>query len=138
MEQNKDNYSEINNVPDNPYSEYYQEYIADPEQVKKEVSKARRVASTITCAASDAIVLTLGGMWTYFFVSAASYSSEINVDGIFAFTLLFLIYFLPALALSIVAKCINHKSKWALINIICISVFMGLMIALSFVLQAFN
>ena len=45
MEQNKDIFPDKNNFPDNPYNQYYQEYIRDPEKEKKEVSKPKQVGS---------------------------------------------------------------------------------------------
>ena len=40
MEQNKDIFPDKNNFPDNPYNQYYQEYLKDPEKEKKQSFQA--------------------------------------------------------------------------------------------------
>ncbi len=62
------NYQGINNTPDNPYTEYYQQYIVTPEQKKKEVSKPKRVGSMILCTLSDMFMLSFSVMWAVFLI----------------------------------------------------------------------
>ena len=41
MEQNKDIFPDKNSFPDNPYNQYYQEYLKDPEKEKNKVKKKK-------------------------------------------------------------------------------------------------
>ena len=49
MEQNKDIFPDKNNFPDNPYNQYYQEYLKDPEKEKNKISKPKQIGSMVLC-----------------------------------------------------------------------------------------
>ena len=49
MEQNKDIFPDKNSFPDNPYNQYYQEYLKDPEKEKNKISKPKQIGSMVLC-----------------------------------------------------------------------------------------
>ena len=129
------NYQGINNAPDNPYTEYYQQYIVTPEQKKKEVSKPKRVGSMILCALSDMFMLSFSVMWAVFSYQEISgfRDSDMTVSNFIAATVMIFFYFMiTCLPVSIIAKVLNPKSKWPVINFVSMFVLLAVMITLSF------
>ncbi len=145
MEQNNGNYQngggnppDLNKTPDNPYTQYYHEYIVTPGEVKNEVSKSKRVGSIVLCALSDMVMLSLTVYWIVLAYQAVNgYAGVIDTGSFLAVTLLLFVYFMPgALVPSIIAKALNRKNKWALINLICLGVILVTILVLSFILPA--
>ena len=123
MEQNKDNYPEINNAPANPYTKDYREYIADPDANKDQISRPKRLTSMILCAVSSVWILLTCSYWgtTYAIDNVTSYAAAMIFFWLFCFMLV------P----SIIAKVFNSKSKWAVINLICTGVVFVVIIVMS-------
>lgn len=134
MEQNKELYPNINSVPDNPYTQDYHEYIVDPGEVKNEVSKPRRVGSIILCAISNILLFSFCIIWTVVFCSILVDGSHVSVGDSVLLTIGLFFYLMPGfLITSIIAKIINRKSKWALINLICIGIIIVALIIISII-----
>ena len=114
MEQNKDINQGQNNVPDNPYTQYYQDYIFKPVIDKKPIGP-KQIISIILCGVSSAMMVFLVFIWTIIIISGnAGRTDDVK------FTIIFLS--ITSLGPAIVAKVLNRKSIWALINIICLSI----------------
>ena len=136
MQENNSNNQNINNVPGNPYTEYYHEYIVDPIQLKNEVPKPKRIASIILCVVSTMMLVSFPVMWI-----AMAYSTITNSTSVLDFgtsvgaSVLLFVYFLPGMLIpAIIAKILNRKNKWPIINIICMSVIFVTVLVLSFFL----
>lgn len=135
MEQNNSNFQDYQNAPENPYTHYYHEYIVDPGEVRTEVTKPRRISSIILCALSTMVLFGTSVMWLviYWMSINTEYSFELSPGvSIVPMTMLFLYCMLGSLAPAIVAKVINRKSKWAVINFICIGILFVAVIVASF------
>ena len=143
MEQNKINnqngqvnYPEIKSAPDNPYTEYYNEYIVNPNDTNKAISKGKRVTSIILCAVSNMVMVSFFVMWiAIIFELVTGYrDDEVTVDVSVGLSLSLYAYLMViSLALAIVAKVLNRKSKWALINIISVFVILVVVIVVSLI-----
>ena len=125
MEQKKDIYPDQSNFPNNPYSQSYQEYIADPEKLKNEVSKPKRIASMVLCGVSTAWVVLSGCFWAILYAAGVDPDKAINMG----LTMVFLFCFM--LIPAIIARVINYKSKWAVIDIICVCIAFVAVVAMS-------
>ena len=135
MEQNKNTYPDMNNVPNNPYNQYYQQYIVDPGQAKEEVSKGRRITSMVLCAVSNMTLLVFCVYWGFmYFVQGLSTSVEMDVSKRLIFSFGLFAYFMVLfLTTSVVAKVLNRKSKWATVNFILIGVVFATVMCLSLI-----
>ena len=125
MEQNKDIFPDKNSFPDNPYNQYYQEYIKDPEEAKNEVSKPKQVGSMVLCGISTAWVVLTCCFWAILYAAGVDPDKAINFGIAMFFFLCFML--IPA----IIAKAVNRKSKWAVICIICVCIVIAAVIAMS-------
>ena len=134
MEQNKNSYQDMNNVPDNPYNQYYREYIVDPGKAKEEISRGRQIASTVLCAVSNMVLLSFCVYWAYtYFVHGISDSIKNNVSNSVTFSFALFAYFaIMFVTTSVVAKVLNRKSKWATVNFILIGVVFVTVMKISF------
>ena len=125
MEQNKDIFPDKNNFPENPYNQYYQEYIKDPEKEKNEVSRSKQIGSMVLCGVSTAWVVLTCCFWAILYAAGVDPDKAINFG--IAMFFLFCVMLIPA----IIAKVINRKSKWAVIDIICVCIVFVAVIAMS-------
>ena len=138
MEQDKNNYQNgqvndpgTNSAPGNPYSEYYREYIVDPEKQKNRPSKSKRLVSIILCTVSNMLMVLFCVMWISLVFQLLTGYQEVDVttDSLIAVSSLLFIYLMViSLALAIVAKALYHKSLWAVINIILFFVILAILI----------
>lgn len=113
MEQDKDIYQDMDNVHDNPYNKDYQEYMAGLREAKKEITKPRRIASIILCSFSTGWIFLTSFFWVLLYLISNDNGSPVTSAIIMFF--LFCVMLIPA----VIAKIVNRKSKWALIDIIC-------------------
>jgi len=125
MEQNKDIIPDKNSIPDNPYNQYYQEYIKGPEEAKNEVSKPKQVGSMVLCGISTAWVVLTCCFW------AILYAAGVDPDKAVNFGIAMFFFFCVMLIPAIIAKAVNRKSKWAVICIICVCIVIAAVIAMS-------
>ena len=114
----------MDTYPNNPYTQDYREYIVDPGEAKREVSKPRRVVSIVLCAISNLILLGFCVIWAVcFYTVVIDDAANMGYWGGALLTLMLFLYLMPGfLITSIVAKILNRKSKWALINLIAIGI----------------
>lgn len=128
MEQNKDINQGVNNVSENPYTQYYQQYIAKPVTAEKKPVSPKQIISMILCIVSSLFIFIFALIWIFILIAGGSAGTE-NVR--------FTIYFLSIISLgpAIAAKVLNRKSKWALINIICFCVLFVAVIVMNLVMQ---
>lgn len=140
LQNGQGNYQQVNNAPNNPYTQYYREYIVEPGTAANEVSKPKRVASIFLCALSSMVLFSFVVMYTVFFYQIyMDPSSEMTVEKCLSFSVLFFLYLSPGfLVTAIIAKVINRKSTWALFNIILICVIFVLLIVGSFLLPLWS
>lgn len=134
MEQNNNTHQDMNNVPDNPYNQYYRQYIVDPGKAKEEVSRGRQIASIVLCAVSNMVLLVFCVYWAFtYFVNGISDSVKNNVSNSVTFSFgLFAYFAIMFVTTSVVAKVLNRKSKWATINFILIGVVLVAVMTISF------
>ena len=137
MEQNKENHSEVN-IPNNPYTFDYDEYIAQPGVVNTGISKGKRITSLVLCIVSSVLLFAFCVFW-----SVVTYINmgEVNltVDASLAYSAMLFVYFGPLfLATAIVAKILNRKSVWALINIILSCLALVVIMILSVILPSIS
>ena len=127
MEQNKDINQSQNNAPDNPYTQYYQEYIAKPVATDKKPLGPKQIISMILCGVSSAFIFIFVLILLVLIISGNAGRTE---------DVRFTIYFLSIISLgpAIVAKVLNRKSIWALINIICLGVLFVSLIVTNLIL----
>lgn len=125
MEQNKDIFPDKNSFPDNPYNQYYQEYIKNPEKGKNEVSKPKQIGSMVLCGVSTAWVVLTCCFW------AILYAEGVDPDKAINFSIAMFFFFCFMLIPAIIAKVINRKSIWAVIDIICVGIVIVAVIAMS-------
>ena len=128
MENNKDVNQSQDNVNDNPYTLYYQKYIAKPaansEIIDKNPIRPKQIISMILCGVSSFVMVFFGFIWALIIVSGnAGKPDDVS------FSIFFLLC--TALAPAIVAKVLYHKSKWAVVNFICLGVFFVAMIVIN-------
>ena len=132
MEQNKEVNQGQNNIPDNPYTESYLKYIAKPVTAETKASGAaakalspKQIISMILCGVSTAWIVIFVALLALIILSGNGGRTE---------DVRFTIYFLSIISLgpAIVAKVLNRKSIWALVNIICLGIlFVALIVAIS-------
>ena len=132
MEQNKEVNQGQNNIPDNPYTESYLKYIVKPVTAETKASGAatkalspKQTISMILCGVSTAWIVIFVALLALIILSGNGGRTE---------DVRFTIYFLSIISLgpAIVAKVLNRKSIWALVNIICLGIlFVALIIAIS-------
>ena len=119
MEQNKDINQGTNNVPENPYTQSYQKYIVKPvTKPAASTEKAigpKQIVSLILCGVSSVWIFLFSLTMLLLIISGNAGNSEDITFTLFFFTLI-------SLSPAIVAKVLNRKSIWALINIICLSI----------------
>ncbi len=138
MDQNNGNHQNgQGNIPDNPYTQYYSEYIVTLDKLDKDaVSKPRRIVSLVLCAVSSMLILcfcVFAAVMVYQYVNVNVSSSAGTAEYLFA-SIIYYIYFMAfSLAASIIAKIINRKSIWSVINFILMGVILAAVISLSFV-----
>ena len=125
MEQNKDIFPDKNSFPDNPYNQYYQEYLKDPEKEKNKISKPKQIGSMVLCGVSTAWVVLSCCFWGILYAEGVEADKAVNMGFVMFFLSCFML--IPA----IIAKCINRKSKWAVICIICVCIVIAAVIAMS-------
>ena len=115
MEQNKDIDQGLYNVPDNPYTQSYQEYIAKP-VADKDKTGPKHIISMILCGVSSAFIAFFALIFFLVIVGGGTAGRPDDVR--------FTVFFLSIMSLgpAIAAKVLNRKSIWAVINIICICV----------------
>ena len=135
MEQNENRYRIINNAPDNPYNQYYQQYLVEPGDEKKEISKGKRIASMVLCAVSNMGLLSFCVYWVVNFYLMGIYGGgNQTVSNSVVFTLSLFAYFMTVfLTTSVVAIVINRKSRWAVINFILIGVVFSTVMLISYI-----
>lgn len=148
MQQNNANYQNgqgntpnHQNVPDNPYTQYYRQYFADPEKAKNEVPKPRRVASIVLCAVSTIVLVYFFAMWLILSYENINFkfSFDTGAGSGLAGSFMLLLMFLPGTLIpAIIAKVLNRKSIWALINIVCICIMFVAVIVVGIFLPAWS
>ena len=117
-----------NNAPDNPYTTYYNQYIANPNEQKNQTPKSKWLLATIFCAISDILMVGYLGLWGAFIFQLLTGSRDelIDADKFTMVSIWLYIYILIiSLALSIVAKAVHRKSIWAVINFILLAVILA-------------
>ena len=124
MEQKKDIFPDKNSFPDNPYNQYYQEYIRDPEKEKNEVSRPKQIGAMVLCGVSTVWVVLTCCFW------AILYAEGVDPDKAINFGIAMFFFFCVMLIPAIIAKCINRKSKWAVIDIIYVCIVIAAVIAM--------
>ena len=128
MENNKYiNQGQDNN---NPYTREYQKYIAKPvintEIADKNPIRPKQIISMILCGVSSLAMGFLVFIWALIIISGnAGKSDDVS------FTIIFLSF--TSLAPAIVAKVLNRKSIWAVINMICLGVLFAALIVINLV-----
>lgn len=135
MQQNNGNYQDIKSAPDNPYTQYYHEYLVDPGVPSNEVTKPKRVASIILCAISNILMLSFCVMWyvlIYMNLTGYKVSIIIDTDNCLVFSITLFLFLSPGLLVpTIIAKITNRKSKWAIVNFIGIFLILAAVIVAS-------
>ncbi len=129
MEQNKENlqqvnYPDLNNIPENPYTEDYHEYLVDPGVLQREVPKPKRIASIVLCAISNMIMLSFCVMWVVIvYMGLIRFAKDAGSS--MSYSAVLFAYLLPGMLIpSIIAKILNRKSKWAIVNFVAMSVIL--------------
>ena len=149
MQQNNVNYQngqgnppDLQNIPDNPYTRYYHEYLIDTGNRKQdEVPRPKRVASIFLCAISTMLMVSFCVMWAVFsYMSITTrYTVDFGIESSVGASVMLFIYVMPgSLATAIIAKVINRKSLWAVINLICIGVLFVTVIVIGFFLPVWG
>lgn len=127
-----------NNAPDNPYTTFYSNYIAKPtpDGQKPQTSKSKWMLATIFCGIANLLMF----VYCIFMLSITElvltgYKTEtVSVENFASMALMLYAYFLIiALALSIVAKVLHRKSKWAVVNYILLGVILAGVLVVSFI-----
>lgn len=128
MENNKDVNQRQDNVNDNPYTLYYQKYLAKPtansEIIDKNPIRPKQIISMILCGVSSFVMVFFGFIWALII-----FSGNAGKPDDVSFSIFFLLC--TSLAPAIVAKVLYHKSKWAVVNFICLGVFFVAMIVIN-------
>ena len=107
------------------YNQYYQEYLKDPEKEKNKVSKPKQIGSMVLCGVSTAWVVLSCCFWGILYAEGVEADKAVNMGFVMFFLSCFML--IPA----IIAKCINRKSQWAVICIICVCIVIAAVIAMS-------
>ena len=139
MEQNKENHSEVN-IPNNPYTFDYDEYIAQPGVVNTGISNGKRITSMVLCIVSSVLLFAFCVFWSVVtYININMGDVNLTAEASLAYSAMLFVYFGPLfLATAIVAKTLNRKSVWALINIILSCLALVVIMILSVILPSIS
>lgn len=135
------NYGNIPNIPDNPYTQIYKEYLVDPGKQVEAVPKPKRVASIFLCVISTMLMVSFSIMWAVlsYMSITTQYSVDFGAGTSVGSSLLLFIYVMPgSIVTAIIAKVLNRKNIWPVINFICIGVLFLAVIVVSLFLPAWG
>ena len=123
-----------NNAPDNPYTTYYNQYIANPNEQKNQTPKSKWLMATIFCAISNMLMVSFFAFWGAFIYQILTGFRDELADAR-KFTMvsvwLYLFFLLISLALSIVAKIVHRKGKWPVVNFVLLGVILVIVLVVS-------
>lgn len=127
---------EMINTPGNPYTTYYSNYIANPydPNANQQVPKSKKIMATIFCGVSNFLMVAYLGYWGELAYEILNeYREDLATAKDFTTLAVFLyVFFLfVALALSIVAKVLYRKSKWAVINFVLLAAILAFALIVS-------
>lgn len=127
-----------NNAPDNPYTTFYSSYIAKhtPDGQRVLSSKIRVLVATIFCGISNMLMFAycIYMLAITEMVLTGYKDNTVSAENFATMALtLYAFFMIIALSFSIVAKVLNSKSKWAVVNFVLLAVLLAGALAVSFI-----